>query len=507
MFNAVSGGLKRTLADVGDAARQLAIDAAGNQVAVTTDTNLTIWRLAGGEPIAQFDVSDGATAIGFTHQGGRIAVAANDGSVRSYAIAETALVEIFRGHTDQVVGLLAPTDSPRLVTASRDGSARIWTAAVGASTTAHAGGAIGVRFVGDGSQLATVGVDGAVTQWETETLTTVATFAPPANAPIQTAIARDAPLAALVSEAGLLVQPLGQSAEATTIPHESSLIDVAVSPSSALVHVATAGGQIMSRRIDDQQIVRTLTTGEAETVRIAATEDGRSVFVLSTNGTVRGWRVADDRPRKNLVGHGSQVYGLAFNGDGSRIATAGADKQVKFWNTADGTNYATGSGHEGLVYAVAFSPDDSQLASCGVDKSVRFWNPVDGKQQSVLTEAIPGGLYTLAYAPSGSQLIAGGLANSFQRWQMGQTQPDLTVEGHPDHVYRLRYNATGTRVASLGYYGNLFIWDAATGEQIHHEQLPVKFAYNLAYSPDGREIAVGSVDHRVLLIDVPESAQ
>jgi hypothetical protein len=62
-------------------------------------------------------------------------------------------------------------------------------------------------------------------------------------------------------------------------------------------------------------------------------------------------------------------------------------------------------------------------------------------------------------------------------------------------------------VATIGYSGALFIWDAAAGTSLHQESLPVKAGYSLAWSPDGKELAIATSDNRLLLLPVPSAAQ
>jgi hypothetical protein len=64
----------------------------------------------------------------------------------------------------------------------------------------------------------------------------------------------------------------------------------------------------------------------------------------------------------------------------------------------------------------------------------------------------------------------------------------------------------GTRVATMGYSGKLYVWEANDNRQLFHQQLPATAGYSLAYSPDGKEIAVATQDKRLMLITLPAAA-
>jgi WD40 repeat protein len=249
-------------------------------------------------------------------------------------------------------------------------------------------------------------------------------------------------------------------------------------------------------------------TGHAQGVTsLALLPDGRSAFSGSLDKTVKRWLAAGAAPRFNLTGHQAHIYGLAFSPDGARLASASADKTVKLWNTTDGKNYANCTGHGAQVYGVGFHPTQPQLATASADKTIRLWNPADGKQIKEFKEGIVDALYSIEYSKDGSKLLTCGLAKTWQVFNVGEDKPAQTVTGHSDHVYRACYNPAGNRVATIGYGGSLFIWDAAAGTSLHNQSLPVKAGFSLAYSPDGKELAVATSDNRVLLVAIPAGAQ
>ena len=45
------------------------------------------------------------------------------------------------------------------------------------------------------------------------------------------------------------------------------------------------------------------------------------------------------------------------------------------------------------------------------------------------------------------------------------------LDGHPDDIYSVSWSPDGTRLATVGYGGHLFVWDAGVGEDVSRQRL------------------------------------
>ncbi|MGO9922109.1 MAG: WD40 repeat domain-containing protein, partial [Isosphaeraceae bacterium] len=78
------------------------------------------------------------------------------------------------------------------------------------------------------------------------------------------------------------------------------------------------------------------------------------------------------------------------------------------------------------------------------------------------------------------------------------------LDGHPDDVYAVVFSPDGKKLASIGYGGNLFVWDAAAAKALYHQRVaPDTMAYGLAFSPDGKQIAVAASDNKGYILKLP----
>ena len=156
--------------------------------------------------------------------------------------------------------------------------------------------------------------------------------------------------------------------------------------------------------------------------------------------------------------------------------------------------------------SAASSDSPTALASAGADKIIRIWKP-DGTPVKELQEGVDDGLYSLQYYADSTYLLSAGLARTWQFWNTTDGKSQRTATGHTDHIYRAVFSPGWNRVASVDYSGHLFIWDTGSGNPLHHQQLPVSAAYSIGYSPDNKELAIGSQDARLIVLTIPPAGQ
>jgi WD40 repeat protein len=451
--------------------------------------------------------------VAFNNDSKRVAAGCEDKLVRVFDAASGLLLEQFAGHNDRVLCIAYSADGKSLASGSGDKMSLLHTIAGLRGVAAHQGRINRMTLTGNGAQIVTCGDDKVVALWNTGDLAQVRKYEGVAS-PVK-AVARggDNQLLAAGDDRTLRVWNLGSGQPQANLQTPAPITAIAMNQDGRKILVSGPDGIVRNCalvQVQGQNQLQLVQEGSGHSQGVsglALSPDGRSAFSGSSDKTIKRWLAAAAAPRFNLGGHQAHVYALAFSPDGLRLASASADKTVKLWTTADGKNYANCQGHTAQVYGAAFHPTQDQLATCSADKTIRLWNPADGKQIKEFKEGIADALYSIEFSKDGSKLLSCGLAKTWQVWNIGEDKPAQTVTGHSDHVYRAAYNPAGTRIATIGYSGALFIWDAAAGTSLHNQALPVKAGYSLAWSPDGKELAVATADNRLLLVAVPGAAQ
>jgi WD40 repeat protein len=122
-----------------------------------------------------------------------------------------------------------------------------------------------------------------------------------------------------------------------------------------------------------QQDVGKPTRSAGGFVCVACSSDDTELVTSNGDKVVQIWDLTTMRPRWTLKGHTGRVLCAAFSADGKSIVTGGEDRTVRVWDAKTGRLLRQFTGHTDSVTAVACSPDGRQILSGSEDRTVRLW--------------------------------------------------------------------------------------------------------------------------------------
>ena len=157
-----------------------------------------------------------------------------------------------------------------------------------------------------------------------------------------------------------------------------------------------------------------------------------------------------------LAGGGNPSFILSPSG--RQIAVLARHDQINLYNVPSGRLEAVLRGHSAQVLSMTYRPDGKQIATYGEDQTIRLWDPSTGQQITLIRAE---------FAP-----------------------PNL------ERTPLITYSLDGRRIAShsrwQGAAGTSRLWDATTGREIAVLAKWQQGPHPVAFSSDGKRVAVGS---------------
>jgi len=244
---------------------------------------------------------------------------------------------VLRGHVSGLLAVDVSPDGKRIVTGSRDKTARIWDAESGRELLVlggRAGKIWSVAFSPDGRRVATANDDGAARIWDAAT---------------------------------------GRECVKLT-GHGKWVRGVAFSPDGKLAATASDDNTARIWNPDTGWQVRAFEGHEGPVTCVCFSPDGRQVATASRDRTARIWDVATGRQILAMRGHARGVISVAFSPDGTRIISAGNDRTARIWDAATGVELLVLRGHTYHVYSTVFSPDGNTAVTLQDSGHDRLWH-------------------------------------------------------------------------------------------------------------------------------------
>jgi WD40 repeat protein len=430
--------------------------------------------------------------------------AASPGLIRALdaAVRASRLRALLTGHDDVVNSVAYAPDGSRLVTASDDGTARIWSRGERRELLALRGHSARVRCAGyspDGTRILTASDDETIKVWDSATgrlLFSAAGF----DRVYGAAWSPDGALIAAVSGLegyltlrngadGALVTTRGYQPNGNHLPADSNdRYSVAFSPDGTHLVTGSAFGIPQLWRLGgpgDPTAVARLPNPSGQFTHCAVfSPDGMEVLAGNGDGVLRRLDVATGEPRPDINPGTGAVNSVSYCGDGTLILTAGYEKAA-VWDAVTGASLFGLPGHRDHVLGAAFSPDQREIATACRDGGIRVWSAA--VKDGYLPVRYADRLYAGCFSPDGSRVLvaAGRTANVFNA---RDGSPELSITGHTADITGVAFSPDGTMFATSSYDYTACVWSAADGTLVHsfiQHSSPVQ---NVAFSADATRI-------------------
>ncbi|MGI5373083.1 WD40 repeat domain-containing serine/threonine protein kinase [Streptomyces sp. CA-251387] len=262
-----------------------------------------------------------------------------------------------------------------------------------------------------------------------------------------------------------------------------------------------------------------LTSPSPEAEGIAFSPDGRTLATGSLNGKLRLWDLAGRKPRVTLtqrdeVGNVFKIRSVAFSPNGKLLATGLDGGPVGVWDVARRRQIRfLHFGGE----SVAFSPDGKLLAFGGQGGAVYLWDTDNRTDKPAAYYDHKTNVTSVAFSPDGRTLASAGddsgsnltPHHSALLWNVADRDPDpygqdgpRATLSHTQGVTSVAFSPDGKTLATGSLDDKIRLWDVADGRQkATLSDSNVTSVEDLEFSPDGKTLATTAY-RGVLLWDV-----
>jgi WD40 repeat protein len=377
-----------------------------------------------------------------------------------------------RAHDDWVNDATASSDGELLVSASSDGTARLWSTRSGApiaTLRGHSGSVTRASFSPDGQRVLTASSDGTVREWEID---------PPRllwhgkNWVLSAAFNPAGPGIAMSDEGeGAILDQKGFESKAPVARRNLSqgtkqdqIFGLSWSHDGDLLAGTRGTYTIYPTNkpvvLWDVQSGREITPDWMENDREAVFASRLDeLLTLDENGSVVIWPfavLADPvRPAPSLGPLGKDYILAAMSPDGQWIAAIEANDIALWQRSAIGAGPRRLHGHQGAVRSVEFSPDSRSFVSAGEDRTARIWS-IDANQPArILSGGHSAALSFATFSPDGTLIATSSADRTIRVWNAASGRPLAVLRWHGDAVNQVRFSADGKWLLSASDDGTV----------------------------------------------------
>lgn len=464
--------------------------------------NTNSWQLI-GEPLRVHDFN--VHSLVFSNDGSLLVSGGGDGKVVVWSVADRTPVRTFTGHINWVWDVAISPDNRTVASVGRDPAVRLWSMEASGTltpsvvmTTPHSAVVTSVAFNQDPvlPLMITGDTDGYVVLWDMRHWQ------------------QD-------HEAPLAIKPRRISLRDTYI------WGLAFVPGRNLSFVSSASHGILTRqhimlatdmRKASLRPEKLGVAGHSGAFRLAISPDGKTVAAAGADKLVSLW-TADEAP--NVLWHSASIDSMNVIAPPRQLVALDRNGRLFHWDYGEGKMRSRVSLSPSVPFSVsAISDNGAVIATGDYSGTVTLWDGATGKQRSRLESAL-GPIESLAMSRDGALLAAGDAVGRVVLWDGGAPFELSAAKGPGYAMKKLLFSLDGKiliggscghpitfPVADCGR-GGVSLWDVAARRPAG-APLPGQsgFVLSLALNPaNGNELAVGTRDGNITVWDWRMRAQ
>ena len=210
------------------------------------------------------------------------------------------------------------------------------------------------------------------------------------------------------------------------------------------------------------------------------------------------WRLYHHNGERLRLQHDVEIWAIAYSPDGGTLATVDDTGLLILWDTSTGRQVTRLQAHTEYIWDVKFSPDGKMLATASGDATVKLWDTATWREIRTLRGHKEARISVLAFSADGKLLVSGSDDQTAKIWDVASGQNTVTINTGMT-VRNLALSPDGKRLLlSSQPKGRLSLYDINTGKKLR--VFTNMYAVPISFSPDGKTVAL-MADKKVILLD------
>lgn len=401
---------------------------------------------------------------------------------------------IFEGHEKGVTSFELSSSGDKAVSASLDGTVRIWDVntglQIGTPLTGHGKGVLHAVFSHQGMFIASCSMDGSVILWDAGT---------------------------------------GMKVGAPIYLHEAYAKHLAFTHDDRFLIALSSDEYLRIWNVEDRRLVRTIHISESNGMAV----DRKDRWVAVAGCTHFSIEIYDLKTAERIMSipsaHTESLIGVNFSPDGKRLLSNSFDGKFKVWDWLKGEEILARNvgwiqgAYAPVVNDARFSQDGKSIVTASQDHMIRIWDAESGQQKDNMLIGHTNSVSFACFSSDGSFVASASLDGTARIWDlhprvpyriMGRAmnipfeskrvtswrQTGVKVEGHTVSPHQADVSPDG-RLLVTASTKELKVWDVRSHLQLGPDLTCFDDFYDVLFTDDGRGIVTETRDDHDVLFD------
>lgn len=271
-----------------------------------------------------------------------------------------------------------------------------------------------------------------------------------------------------------------------------------------------------------KRALSTTLVGHARPVSsIAFSPDGRTLISTAKHELMKAWDWREGKVLQDIKSE-ADIFGVervTFSSDGKYFLTTSDRDEFRLWNVQTlklVRNFKTNEGYESsgggmtIEYdgvppsSAMFSKDGRRIVSSHVDGSLRLWDVEQGKQ--VKKFKVGEGVSFVQVSPDDKTILAAVSKSDELQIKLFNVLDGKVITAFDDeetsYIEALAVSPNGRHFATSDVAGDVLVWDVNKSKPVRELDIGFSGDDAIAFSPDGKTLAVGGRNQNLFLFDV-----